>query len=169
VFEPARELIAAVTDAVEAMDSDLADRIAGHEGDAVIAELGAGGVELSISANAQAAKLEQDRRRFALITANLVRNAMRFRRSRVAVGLEVAGGVARVTVEDDGPGVAAEDRERIFERWARGADDPTGSRQGHGLGLAAARLLARSMGGDVTLAPESASRFVLELPCRAGP
>ena len=117
----------------------------------------------SRSARARAV-VEQDQRKFSLIAANLVRNALRFRRARVVIALDVDGGVARVTVEDDGPGVAAEDRDRIFERWAQGADAATGSRQGHGLGLAAARILARSMGGDVTLAAGSNSRFVLAVP-----
>jgi signal transduction histidine kinase len=162
-FRPADELIAAVIDAVEAMDSDLADRVAAASGDPLPA-LEAGGVEVRIAEGARSIVMEQDRRKLALIVANLVRNALRFRRSRVVVALEVEGGVALVSVEDDGPGVAPEDRERIFERWARGADAATGSRQGHGLGLAAARVLARGMGGDVALAEGAASRFVLTVP-----
>ena len=70
--------------------------------------------------------------------------------------------MARVTVSDEGTGVAAEDRERIFERFerARAKDD------GAGLGLAISRRLARSLGGDVTLdsAPGEGARFSLSLP-----
>lgn len=165
-FRPAPALLAAVIDAVEAMDGELADRVAAAAGgdDAVIAALRGGGVDVSMSAEARTIVVEQDERKFSLIAANLVRNALRFKNARVGIRLDHEGGVARVTVEDDGPGVAADDRQRIFERWAQGADDPTGSRQGHGLGLAAARILARSMGGDVTLAEGHASRFVLAVP-----
>jgi signal transduction histidine kinase len=163
-FRPAEILIDSVVSAVEAMDAELADRVADHGPDTVTAALSTGGVELAITDRARSSVVEQDQRKFALIAANLVRNALRFRRARVQIGLDVDAGAARLTVEDDGPGVAPEDRERIFERWARGADSESGSRQGHGLGLAAARILARGMGGDVTLDPESASRFVLTVP-----
>jgi signal transduction histidine kinase len=170
-FKPAPALIDAVIDAIEAMDADLADRAAAADAgeaearaSAIVAALRAGGVDLSIAEHARAAIVEQDRRKFSLIVSNLVRNALRFKKSRVAITLDVEGGVARVSVEDDGAGVASEDRQRIFERWAQGADAEGGSRQGHGLGLAAARILARSMGGDVTLAEGTGSRFVLAVP-----
>jgi len=62
----------------------------------------------------------------------------------------VAGAPAvRLTVEDDGPGLAPEDRERAFERFWRGTGRRTGS--GTGLGLPIARRLARLAGGDVVL------------------
>jgi signal transduction histidine kinase len=163
-FRPADTVIDAVVSAVEAMDAELADRVAEAGPDAAIAALRGGGVEVEISDRARTSVVEQDQRKLALIAANLARNALRFRRSRVAIGLDVEGGMARLTVEDDGPGVAPEDRERIFERWARGADTESGSRQGHGLGLAAARILARGMGGDVTLAEGTGSRFMLAVP-----
>jgi signal transduction histidine kinase len=70
---------------------------------------------------------------------------------------------ATVAVDDDGPGVAPDDRERIFERFERGSA-PSGE-SGFGLGLAIGRELARKMGGELRLndAPSGAS-FVLELP-----
>jgi signal transduction histidine kinase len=166
-FHPAAALIDAVISAVEAMDAELADRVTDAGPGSTIEALAAGGVELAITDRASTSVIEQDQRKFALIAANLARNALRFRHSRVAIGLDVDRGLARVTVEDDGPGVAPEDRERIFERWTRGADTESGSRQGHGLGLAAARILARGMGGDVTLDPASSSRFVLTVPTHA--
>ena len=70
-------------------------------------------------------------------------------------------GMARVVVEDRGAGIAPEDRERIFERFARGADASEG---GFGLGLAIGRELARRMDGDLTLEGEPpGARFVLSL------
>jgi len=67
-----------------------------------------------------------------------------------------------VTVADEGPGVDAEDHQRIFQRFER-ANAKEG---GTGLGLAIARRLARSMGGDVVLesAPGEGARFTLTLP-----
>jgi signal transduction histidine kinase len=69
---------------------------------------------------------------------------------------------AFVAITDDGPGIPAEWRERIFEPFVRLDDSPRGA----GIGLFAARRLARSMGGDLTVedrAPRG-SQFVLELP-----
>jgi signal transduction histidine kinase len=73
------------------------------------------------------------------------------------------GDNATVAVDDDGPGVAPDDRERIFERFERGSA-PSGE-SGFGLGLAIGRELARKMGGELRLAEaQSGARFVLELP-----
>jgi len=72
------------------------------------------------------------------------------------------GGRTYLAITDDGPGIPAEWRERIFEPFVRLDDSPRGS----GVGLFAARHLARSMGGDL-LAEDRApkgSQFVLELP-----
>jgi signal transduction histidine kinase len=74
---------------------------------------------------------------------------------------ELHDGMARVVVEDRGPGVAADDRDRIFERFERGADASEG---GFGLGLAIGRELARRMDGDLTLEGDPpGARFVLSL------
>jgi signal transduction histidine kinase len=75
------------------------------------------------------------------------------------------GDNATIAVADEGPGVAVEDRERIFERFERGSS-PSGE-VGFGLGLAIGRELARRMGGELRLdedAPPPGARFVLELP-----
>jgi signal transduction histidine kinase len=79
----------------------------------------------------------------------------------VHVRAELGAGMARVVVEDRGPGVGAEDRERIFERFERGADASEG---GFGLGLAIGRELAHRMDGDLTLEGDPpGARFVLSL------
>jgi two-component system heavy metal sensor histidine kinase CusS len=69
----------------------------------------------------------------------------------------------RFTVEDDGPGIEDEERERIFEPGGRGS---AGDRNvGAGLGLALSRRLARAAGGDVKAEPrEGGARFVAMFP-----
>ena len=62
-----------------------------------------------------------------------------------------AEGRLAVTIADDGPGVRPEDRERIFERYERGAAGA--SAEGTGLGLYVSRSLCRAMGGDLVLEP----------------
>jgi len=97
------------------------------------------------------------------ILVNLVGNAIRHSPEDGIVKLAFAltGGAASVTVSDQGPGIAAADQARIFERFERAH-----SESGTGLGLAISRRLARSMGGDVTVvsAPGEGARFTLTLP-----
>jgi signal transduction histidine kinase len=98
------------------------------------------------------------------ILVNLIGNAIRHSPAggRVRLIFSREGGSASVSILDEGPGIAAEDQQRIFERFER-ADAREG---GTGLGLAISRRLARSMGGDVTLdsAPGQGARFTLTLP-----
>jgi len=83
----------------------------------------------------------------ARVVRNLVDNAVRHARSRVVV--TVAPGA--VTVDDDGSGIPAADRERVFERFVRLDEARVREGGGSGLGLAIARELARDGGGDLTL------------------
>jgi signal transduction histidine kinase len=105
-----------------------------------------------------------ERRAVIQILVNLIGNAIRHspERGRIRVQFSRTGTTASVSVQDEGPGVAEADRQRIFERFER-ADANAG---GTGLGLAISRRLARSMSGDVTLdsAPGEGARFTLTLP-----
>jgi signal transduction histidine kinase len=98
------------------------------------------------------------------ILVNLIVNAIRYSPENGTIGLSFARttGTASVTVADQGPGIAAGDEQRIFERFEQ-AQPKEGST---GLGLAISRRLARSMGGDVSLdsAPGEGARFTLTLP-----
>jgi len=103
--------------------------------------------------------VQGDERRLRRLAENLLENANRH--ARAAVRVRVApDGAARValTVEDDGPGVPPDMRERVFDRFVRAQDDERGS----GLGLAICRAIARAHGGDVVL--EDRNRFVARLP-----
>ena len=98
------------------------------------------------------------------ILVNLLSNAVRHspERGKVHLTFAQAASSASVSVSDEGPGIAAADQQRIFERFERAHPKEGGT----GLGLAIARRLARSMGGDVTLdsAPGEGARFTLTLP-----
>jgi signal transduction histidine kinase len=97
------------------------------------------------------------------ILVNLLANAVRHSppNGNVALIVQSLGQQIAVTVADEGPGIAEEDHERIFERYERVDDSPGGI----GLGLAISRRLARSMGGDIELQskPGSGARFTLLL------
>ena len=87
------------------------------------------------------------------------------------VAVDAAAGQVAVTVADAGPGVAEADRERLFERYARGSRSE--DREGTGLGLYVGRALARANGGDLELeaaalgSPGSGATFTLLLPAEA--
>jgi signal transduction histidine kinase len=102
--------------------------------------------------------VEGDERRLRRLAENLLDNAARHARSQVRVRVAPDGARVALSVEDDGPGVAPELRERIFERFVRADDDERGS----GLGLAICRAIARAHGGELVL--EERSRFVARLP-----
>ncbi|MHB1928717.1 MAG: sensor histidine kinase [Acidimicrobiales bacterium] len=87
------------------------------------------------------------------IVANLVDNARRHASSGVAVVVEESEGWIELTVSDDGPGVPAADRERVFERFTRLDDARTGDGGGAGLGLAIVREIVDRHGGTVRFVP----------------
>jgi len=105
------------------------------------------------------------------ILVNLIDNAVKYTRADGNVWLAARGdaGEVRIEVRDDGPGIAARHRERVFERFYRA--DPSRSREagGTGLGLSIVKHLVESMGGDVGVEPNAptGSIFWLRLP-RAG-
>ncbi|MGW3963375.1 sensor histidine kinase [Amycolatopsis sp. NPDC005003] len=101
--------------------------------------------------------------RLERVLRNLVDNAERHARSRVIVTLTEAGGQAVLTVRDDGPGIPAAERERVFDRFVRLDDDRAREDDGgSGLGLAIAVEIARTHGGTLRVA-ESAPGACLEL------
>ena len=104
---------------------------------------------------------------------NLIDNAVRYARGRVTVAAAAADGSVLVTVTDDGPGIAACDQERAFERFttldgARARRD--GDTSGAGLGLAIVRATAHAHGGTTWLEDAGPGlRVVVRLPRAASP
>jgi signal transduction histidine kinase len=104
----------------------------------------------------------------ARVVRILLDNALRYSptEGRVRVTPAYHGGWATVEVTDEGTGVAAEDRERIFARFQRGASTPGTGKGGFGLGLAIGRELATRMGGTLDLqdrSPGQGACFLLRL------
>jgi signal transduction histidine kinase len=97
---------------------------------------------------------------------NLIENSLRHTPpgTHVHAALQQVGDEVVLTVQDDGPGIPVELREKLFERFVRGGGDRAPS--GSGLGLAIVRAVARSHGGDVTVdeTPGGGARFVVRLP-----
>ncbi|WP_329519319.1 sensor histidine kinase [Spirillospora sp. NBC_01491] len=106
------------------------------------------------------------RGRLSRVLGNLLDNAQRHAATVVRITLAEENGQAVVRVTDDGPGVPAADRERIFERFVRLDDARSRDEGGAGLGLAIARDLVRAHGGTLVSGetPEGGALFEVRLP-----
>lgn len=105
---------------------------------------------------------------FDVLVDNLLSNSLRASMpgSKCRVDVGEKDGLVHLTVSDEGPGVAADERERIFERFARADSGRSRSDGGFGIGLALCRRIVESRGGTIRVEPNepSGSRFVIELP-----
>ena len=111
-----------------------------------------------------------DPMRLEIVMGNLVDNAIKYSPAGGDVTAQVSavGGLAILSVRDQGIGIAAEDMSRLFVRFSRLA--PFGEVPGTGLGLYLARELARLHGGDIVAVskPGKGSEFTLSLPLESG-
>ena len=134
---------------------------------------GGAGVELRIDAGSAANEiLVTDRQHVVRIIGNLVDNACKYGRNdaqpAVSVTAERTDGACRFEVADQGPGVPARLRTRIFKPYQRGERDSSPATGGIGLGLALSRSWAKLLGGHLELVPTPrgarGARFRFTLP-----
>jgi len=132
------------------------------------------GVRLVLTERAQPEEapiaVDLDPERLAQIVANLVENALKYARTEVRVEVSLRDDHVVVYVDDDGPGIPDDERDRVFERLytARGTPSRT---VGTGIGLAIVHELAGAMGGNASCEPlaEGGTRFVVSLPASSNP
>jgi signal transduction histidine kinase len=102
------------------------------------------------------------------IVINILDNAVKYGRpqQRVIVGLEAREGMALLSVDDEGPGIPAADRERVFEHFQRLERDRQSAIAGTGIGLSVVKELVSRHGGRcrVTEGGRGGARFIVELP-----
>lgn len=124
-------------------------------------------VRLTFQADADISPSATDATRVEQILVNLLGNAIRHAPEGGHVGVRIARAAEPnrlvVQVDDDGPGVSADDQDLIFDVYVTRAGEES---QGVGLGLPLSRRLARLLGGELTAATRAAGggRFLLELP-----
>ena len=108
--------------------------------------------------------LRTDARRLERIVGNLVDNAERHGHGVVQVGIAATGSDVTICVDDAGPGIEDDVRERLFEPFARGSSAEPAA--GAGLGLAIVREQAGALGADVVVeaSPQGGARFTARLP-----
>jgi signal transduction histidine kinase len=125
----------------------------------------ANGIALGLRDSLPEFTVMADRERIKHVFSNLISNALRYtsRGGRIILGAEAVDGAVRFTVADTGTGIAAEYRERIFEKFFQ---IPDSGPKGTGLGLYIAREIVRAHGGeiDVESEPGKGSVFWFTLP-----
>ncbi|RPK81445.1 putative sensor histidine kinase TcrY [Streptomyces sp. ADI97-07] len=134
-----------------------------------VSQRAGGRIPVEVSVADGALGVTGSRGQLARVIGNLLDNAERHAESAVAVAVTRDRADVLVEVTDDGAGVPADERERIFERFVRLDDARSRDDGGAGLGLAIARDVAGRHGGtlDVGRAPQGGARFTLRLPAPA--
>jgi two-component system, OmpR family, sensor kinase len=124
------------------------------------------GLDLTVRASAATVLVGVDSDVALRILQPVVENACQCAAARITLGVERHGSDVVFTVDDDGPGVQPDERERIFEPGVRGsARDGNRAFAGAGLGLALSRRLARAASGDVVASADGpGGHFVVRLP-----
>ncbi|MGH2755416.1 MAG: sensor histidine kinase [Actinomycetota bacterium] len=110
-----------------------------------------------------------DASRIGQIVRNLVENAYKYTpdRTRVAVTAEREGGGIQIEVTDDGPGIPAEKRDKLFEAFTR-IEETSAGQEGVGLGLYVVSQLVAAMKGRIDIASSArGTSFTIEIPCDA--
>ncbi len=108
-------------------------------------------LEIQLSSDGQAETIEGDYRYLTRAAGNLLRNAVHYAKSAVRVSVSEKDGKRELRVEDDGPGIPAAARERLFEPFARLDESRGRDSGGFGIGLAIVKQIARWHGGTVVI------------------
>jgi two-component system sensor histidine kinase GlrK len=123
--------------------------------------------ELSVSVVGEPLSMEVDPEKIGTALANLLSNAIRYSPVKGLIRLELSQlpGLARIDIHDQGSGVAAADRERVFEPFYRGERQPTDGVRGSGIGLSIVQEYIAAHGGRIMLLPDQpGAHFRIELP-----
>jgi signal transduction histidine kinase len=127
------------------------------------------GVKLQMQLADGVVPIVADRDRLFQVVVNLLSNAVKFSprdRGLVVLTAERDGDGVRLSVADNGPGIAPSDREAIFERFRQAGDTLTAKPEGSGLGLAICRMIVEHFGGRAWVddAPGGGAIFRVWLP-----
>ncbi len=123
---------------------------------------------ISVDVRGDQITLQADREQLRVVLDNLVSNAIKYTSAggKVRIISSIDGGVAQIDVEDDGPGIAEEEQERVFESFYRGDASANGKIKGSGLGLAIVREYVLAHQGHVYVVEpgKPGGRFRVRLP-----
>ena len=120
----------------------------------------------TVHADLTPTRLTGDADALTRVLRNLLENAVRHAHSRVEVSVSAADGVVLLRVSDDGPGIPAEERTRVFDRFVRLDSDRSRTGGGSGLGLAIVAEIVSAHGGSVSAGerPGGGTVMTIQLP-----
>ncbi|MEW6260699.1 MAG: sensor histidine kinase [Thermodesulfobacteriota bacterium] len=169
-FSPVRTAFDVLIDCLESHCPSLHEQLHGCTNDPERESiLRLNGIDWQVHPETASIELEADPIQFVEVVANLFKNGLQYRKQRLTIQIRQEASAWTLTVCDDGPGISAEHHEAIFERYTRGPTAAGILRDGHGIGLAGARIMARGMGGDIQVdsAPGGGTIFRFYLPLAA--
>ncbi len=168
-FDPVQTTYTVLTDALETMTGTVFDQFAFYKNQPkAVAYLAECGVVYEIMPSVMSITIYQDSVRFCQIVGNLIKNALYYRRKQVCIRMKTSHDRLVMEIVDDGPGIAPEYHEIVFNNYTQVKECALSPRRGHGLGLAGARLLAHSLNGKIELESEKgqSTLFRLILPLK---
>jgi len=151
-FQPAQATFEALLDALETKAAALAEQMSQFtEQHQILQYLDSCGISLQIGPQVAGVEMNQDETKFRQIVGNLIKNALHYRRDHLEIKLSLENECLCIDVCDDGPGIGPEHHQAIFRRYTQLNQCEAAVRQGHGLGLAGALIMAKNLGGDIEL------------------
>ena len=126
------------------------------------------GFEIETDISTQLPAVNADAESLVTAIKNLIQNAVKYSNGsrKIRVVAENGGGSIRLTIEDQGIGIAASEQKQIFEPFYRSKDVVDAQIHGSGLGLSMVKEIAEAHGGAVTVSSElgKGSKFTIEIP-----
>ena len=168
-FSPVTALHHALIEALEIADTSVFDQAhAAATPEDAFAVLMQHHIHVEIAPEVFHTELFLDETKFGRIVGNLIKNALHHRHTQLHIAMKHHDNTLWTDITDDGPGVAPQHHALIFKRYTRLHADGDSPRTGHGLGLAGALVLARSMGGDIGIVSQKGhgATFRLKLPIK---
>ncbi len=168
-FAPAPAIYKVLADCLELQSPAIADRLRQiRPGNEALDYLGTCGIHFNAAPAVESLQMYQDEIKFCQIAGNLIKNALHYRSEQLELRLDVENETFVLAVSDDGPGIPDQYHATIFRRYSQVKDCSQNTRNGHGLGLAGARIMAQCLGGDIDLTSRknAGTTFRLALPLR---
>jgi signal transduction histidine kinase len=166
-FHPVKSTYSVLLEALDTVAGDISEQFRQiTEEMEALQFLAEHGIVLKIAPDLATTELMQDETKFRQIVGNLIKNALHHRNSRMDIRVSRDQTDLVVDVVDDGPGIDAANHQMIFERYRQVEECTLTPRNGHGLGLAGARVMARCLGGDIVVISQKGkgATFRLRLP-----
>jgi signal transduction histidine kinase len=166
-FQPAESAYQALKDSIETLAGNVFEEFMNCDSEDEARQcLSEAGILLDVDPQVVKTEMFQDEVKFRQIIGNLIKNALHHRKQRIELKVRIENNQLIADVTDDGPGIDPDHHELIFKRYAQVKECSIVPRRGHGLGLAGALILARTLGGDIKIKSElgKGATFRLSLP-----